>query len=213
MGFSVVIIAFALEDAPRVLREMRWEVTELQVGQPVDLSEVTWERLLSSEHQALNNPHFSMGKNNDYFFIYASLKELGSFVEPDYATLSAIAPLTVHVVVETSNVSLVEFWDGGDRVWSLGGGSGQGYEVIGDVPIDLDAQATAYRGWWNSLPHDYEHSEPGEFDLPETNADLIVEHFSSLTGNYFAENTGFRYDGDHPHLYRLEGDFPTLDTR
>lgn len=213
MGFSVAIIAFALEDAPLVLQEMGWKVTEIQVGQPVDLSEVAWERLLSPEYRALNNPHFSAGKNNDYFFVYASLEELGPFVQPDYATLSAIAPLTVHVVVETSSASLVEFWDRGDRVWSLGGGSGQGYEVIGDAPIDLDAQATAYRDWWNSLPHDREFSEPGEFDLPETNADLIFEHFSSLTGNYFAEKTGFRYDGDRPQLYRLEGDFPTVDTR
>ena len=63
------------------------------------------------------------------------------------------------------------------------------------------------------MPHDYTYTEPGELDLPESNEDLIVEVFSSLTGNYFADLTGFRYDGDHPPLYRLNGVLPTVDMR
>lgn len=207
MGFSVAIIAFQLEDAPRVLEHFDWRVTEVQVGQAVDPTDVSWEQLMSPEHQALTNPHFSAARSDDYFFVYVSLEELGLFVNPDYATLSTHASLTVHSVVETSNASSIEFWEAGERKWSVGGASGMDYEVIGDAPIDLDAQATAYRDWWNNLSH-YR-----EFDLPEANADLIVAQFSSLTGDYFAQTFGFRYNGDHPPLYRLEGELPTVDTR
>ncbi len=212
MGFSVAVIAFALESEPRVLREMGWEVTEIQVGQPVDLSEVSLERIFSPEYQALNNPHFSAAKSDTHFFIYASLQEMGAGVDPDYAALSEIAPLTVHVVVETSSASSVEYWKEGARVWSVSGASGQGYEIVGNSAIDLDAQAVSYRNWWNSLPHNSDFYEPGELTLPESDSDLIFEEFSALVGNYFAEITGFRYDGDRPPLYRLEGEFPTVKT-
>ena len=36
MGFSIAVIAFALEDGPRVLDHMGWKVTDQLVGEPVD---------------------------------------------------------------------------------------------------------------------------------------------------------------------------------
>lgn len=213
MGLSVAIIAFALEDAPHLLEEMDWKLTEIQVGQPLDLKEGNWELLLSPEYRALNNPHFSAARTDTHLVVYASLKELGPFAEPDYAALSRVAALTVHVVVDTSNAASIGFWDGGTRVWSVEGTSGEDYDIFGDTPIDLDAQAEAYRTWWNGLPHDDEFSDGSEFDLPKANSDLISEHFSSVIEDYFAKTTGFRSEGDHPPLYRLTGDLPAVTSR
>jgi hypothetical protein len=109
--------------------------------------------------------------------------------------------------VETSDASSVEYWANGESVWLVGGASGIEYETVGASPIDLNAEAEAYRVWWNG------HPRSKGLDLPESNEDLIVKVFSSLTRNYFADLTAFPYDGDHPALYRLSGTLPTVDMR
>ena len=213
MGFSVSIIAFARQDRERVLSQTGWRVTNQQVGIPVDISYGNWQKLLSPERQAANSPHFSAATTDDYFFVYVSLKELRTFERPDYARLSAIAPLTVHTVVETSDAAIVEHWQDGRQVWSIGGASRMEYESSGPTPIDLESEAEAYRTWWASIRPDLEERGIQQSDLAAENAELIVNAFSSLVGNYFARTTGFRYDGDHPDLFRLNGTLPVIDPR
>jgi hypothetical protein len=79
MGFSVAILAFALEDAPRLLDELGSEVTQVQVGQAIDPATMT-EEMFSQACQDANNPHFSAARGEAHFFVYTSLSELGPMV-------------------------------------------------------------------------------------------------------------------------------------
>lgn len=207
MGFSIAIIAFDLKDAPNVLQKMDWAVTVDRVGVPVSNDNLI-EHLLDPDAARKNNPHFSAGRNGRYLFIYLLLNELGVFIEPDYQLLSEIAPLIAYVVVETSGASSIEHWKDGKRVWSVGGASGEGFEVDGDPPIDMDALARDYRA--RSVVSS--RLDPND-RLPEANSDLITERFSELLDAYFSEQTGFTYAGEHPDLFRIVGHLPTRDLR
>ena len=213
MGFSIAIIAFAIEDADVVLERMQWAETDQEVGVPVDPAKVSIEDLLDQDRQQANNPHFSSARGETHFFVYLSRSELGPHVTPDLSAMSLAAPLTAYFVVETNRAATVERWEEREKVWAVGGAANIEYEIIGDAPVDLVALAQAYREWWASLPHDEEFLEPGELDLPENDSDLILQNFNSLIDDWFSAETGFRYAGDHLPLYRLSGELPVLDRR
>ncbi len=206
MGFSVAILAFALEDGPTVLERMDWKVTDQQVGQMVDLDEVSWEEIMSPEFQAANDPHFSSARGDDHFFVYLTLTEIGIPSDEFYAGFSEIAPFLLQSTVETSSVTTVSRWEAGKRLWSVTGITGGGVEIEGVAPIDLKPLVKDARDWLRQQPAD--EFEPWELKVIRSDDDAlyIEEHGFSLIRDWWGTLVDFTYDGDHPPLYRMEGE-------
>lgn len=136
MGFSVAILAFAIEDGPTVLDRMNWTMTDHQVGL-VAGEGIPWEQIVSPEFQKANDPHFSAATGRQHFFVYLSLKEASIPENAFYEKLSEIAPLLLQTTVETSSVTIVSRWEGGDQLWSVTGTTGDGVEIDGPALVDL----------------------------------------------------------------------------
>ncbi len=213
MGFSVAILAFALEDGPTVLERMDWAVTEHEVGQMIDPAEVSWEQIMSPEFQAANNPHFSAAKNEAHFFVYLSLKEVGIPSDDFYAGFSEIAPFLLQTTVETSSITTVSRWEAGQRLWSVVGQTGGGVEIVGDAPIDLTPFVKEERDWLRQQPAD--EFEPEELEIIRSDDDaLFIEDYGfTLVRAWWDTLADFTYDGDHPPLYRMTGTLPATDGR
>ncbi len=213
MGFSVAILAFALEDGPTVLDRMGWAVTEHQVGIPVDLEKMSWEQTMSPDYRAANNPHFSAAKNETHFFVYLLLSEIGFPRDDFYTGFSEIAPFLLQSTVETSSVTTVSRWEAGQQVWSVTGITGEGIYIEGDAPIDLTPFVKEERDWLRQQPADEFEPEELEVIRSEDDAVFVEEYGFSLVRAWWGTLTDFTYDGDHPPLYRMTGTLPATDGR
>ncbi len=211
MAVSVAIIAFNIVDKAAVLDRMGWTTSDEPVGEPIDLETLPWDVVVSATFQKKTNPHFSSAEGDGYFFVYIDLRQIEPKRHPDFTKMSRVAPCIVHLAVEANPSATVEKWQDGEIVWSVAGTVGYPHDVIGTPPLDLSELARAYRdGQFSLLVGDgFEDSwEPDEDTIPANLADVISENVNVLLGNWFADETGFRYDGDHPPLFRLEGTLP-----